>query len=71
MGRVGSNLEVAKCDLILPRNMFGEGSGFPEGESTVAPDFIPGRFDDRLAWSKYMYFFVIFDLTLSSFAGGS
>ena len=51
--------------------MFGEGSGFPEGESTVAPDFIPGRFDDRLAWSKYMYFFVIFDLTLSSFAGGS
>ena len=27
----------------------------------VAPDFISGRFDDRSAWSKYKYYFVIPD----------
>ena len=26
----------------------------------VALDFITGRFDDRVAWSKYKYYFVIF-----------
>ena len=29
-----------------------EGSGFPEGESPIALDFITGRFDDQLAESK-------------------
>ena len=32
-----------------------------EGESEGAPGFITGRFDDRSAWSKYKYYFVIPD----------